>query len=778
MTENNDKADQLLGKLDALLKRQEDFSREIIKLRSEINQLKYPVQEQILPAIPEKETDAAITLAEEKIPLPEIPQEKAKSPRIPDPKFIDTSKVKSDFEKFIGENLINKIGIGITVIGVGIGVKYSIEHELISPLTRIILGYLMGIGLMGFGMKLKKNYENFSAILVSGAIAIMYFMTYAAYGIYSLIPQTLAFVLMLIFTAFTVLAATKYNKQVIAHIGLVGAYAVPFLLSEGSGKVWILFTYMAIINAGILILSLKKYWKPLYYSSFILTWLIVLSWFVNKYESGDYFTTALVFSTVFFVIFYVTFIAYKLLKKEVFDFSDIILLLANSFLFYGLGYVIINDQTGGEKWLGVFTLANAVVHFLVSVVIYKQKLADKNLFYLVSGLVLVFITITIPVQLDGNWVTLIWAAEAALLFWIGRTKDVSFYENLSSVLMMIAFGSLVHDWMSAYGPQLANPENKIKPLFNVSFLSSLVFIAAFAFINSINYKRPLKLPARGLSEIMYFLIPAILLVSLYAAFYLEIANYWNSLYTDSALSPSKDGRKFHYWNEALTEFKSIWLIIYSLFFVIVLSLFNMGKLKSLQLGWINLGLNLVMIVLFLTYGLLTLSELREIYLGQTLSEYYQRGSFYIWIRYVSYIFFALALWVSYRYILQDFMRGNFKTGFDFVFYTSVLWIASSELVHLMDMAASTQSYKLGLSILWGLYALTLIALGIWKRKKHLRIGAIALFGITLVKLFFYDIADLDTIAKTVVFVSLGILLLIISFLYNKYKNIIGDEKEE
>ena len=93
----------------------------------------------------------------------------------------------------------------------------------------------------------------------------------------------------------------------------------------------------------------------------------------------------------------------------------------------------------------------------------------------------------------------------------------------------------------------------------------------------------------------------------------------------------------------------------------------------------------------------------------------------------------------------------------------------------MDLAGSNQSYKLGLSILWGVYALLLIALGIWKKKKYLRVGAIVLFSITLIKLFFYDISSLNTIAKTIVFVSLGVLLLIISFLYNKYKHIISDE---
>jgi uncharacterized membrane protein len=107
-----------------------------------------------------------------------------------------------------------------------------------------------------------------------------------------------------------------------------------------------------------------------------------------------------------------------------------------------------------------------------------------------------------------------------------------------------------------------------------------------------------------------------------------------------------------------------------------------------------------------------------------------------------------------------------------------LWIASSELLNWMDIYNVQNSYKLGLSILWGTYALILIVLGIYKKKKHLRIGAIVLFAATLVKLFFYDIASLDTISKTIVFVSLGVLLLIISFLYNKFKDVIFAEDEK
>ena len=219
MNENNDKINQLLAKLEYLSSKQQSFSKEIYELREEIYTLRNV-----------KTSRSNLDVKQETV-VPSVPtqQESGYKQQPTNPNLVPNAvpKIKSDIEKFIGENLINKIGIAITIIGVAIGAKYSIEHQLISPLTRIILGYLMGLGLLGFGIKLKKKYENYSSVLVSGAIAILYFITYAAYDFYALIPQVTAFALMVVFTAFAVVAALNYNKQVIAIIGLVGGYAVP-----------------------------------------------------------------------------------------------------------------------------------------------------------------------------------------------------------------------------------------------------------------------------------------------------------------------------------------------------------------------------------------------------------------------------------------------------------------------------------------------------------------------------------------------------------------------
>ena len=688
-------------------------------------------------------------------------------------------QISNELERFIGENLINKIGIAILIIGVAIGAKYSIDNDLISPLTRIILGYLLGLGLLGLSIKLKSKYENFSAVLVSGSMAIFYFLTYFAYSYYQLIPQLLTFALMVIFTIFTVIAALQYNKQIIAHIGLVGAYAVPFLLSNDPGNAFVLFSYIAIINIGILVLSFKKYWKSLYYAAFALTWLIYFSWFAFDYDKDEDFNTAFVFASIFFIIFYVTFLVYKLIKKEQFNAIDIILLLINSFVFYGFGYAILDGQETGSQLLGLFTLCNAILHFIVSVVVFRLKLADKNLFYMIAGLVLVFITIAIPVQLDGNWVTLLWVGEAVLLFWIGRTENIPVYEYISYPLMALATLSLYQDWSNVYIDYYEfDGSETITPLLNIHFLSTALFIAGFGFIYYLynNKLYPAAIQSKKhLNNLVSIMIPAILISTVYFGFYFEINHYFNSIYQESEITINQYD---HYNNYDVLNFKAIWLLIYSMVFVSALSFINIKFIKSKVLGYINLGLNSLAVFTFLLSGLYILSELRERYLGKNVTEYYQIGSFHIIIRYLSFVFLAITLWMIYKYIQEVFMNLTNKIPFGILFHITVLWVLSSELINLMDLSGSTQSHKLGLSIFWGLYALFLIVLGIWKKKKYLRIVAIVLFSITLIKLFFYDISHLGTISKTIVFVSLGILLLIISFLYNKFKNSISDDVED
>lgn len=787
---NDDKIKELHRRLEQLSHKHNLVLKEIRSLRAEIYQLQ----------------DEQIEI--EKIVKPSVKQAIEKATDIPNVKTIDNpleqvfTKKTSDsedknikkqpqssisLEQFIGENLISKIGILITIIGVIIGAKYSIDNNLINPATRIIIGYIFGAGLLGVGIKLKSKYENYSAILVAGAIAIMYFLTYAAYSFYDLLPQLVAFAMMVTFTVLTVITAINYDKRIIAHIGLVGAYAVPFFLSDGSGDMQTFFIYVSIINVGILAIAFKKYWKSLYYAAFSFSWLIYLFWFYSDYLSNmpkDN-EVALLFSTVFFVIFYSTFLAYKVFRKDTLNSVDALMIFINSFICYGVFYVIFDNLESTRNYLGLFTLGHAAVHGLVCLLIYKQKIYDKKLFYLIFSLVLVFITIAIPVQLDGNWVTLLWTVEAALLFWAGRTKAIPFYEKLAFALMTLAFGSIIQDWGNAYYiPYRYDnlPNDLMTPLLNINFLTSILFIAAFGWINIIN-RNPTYTAAfankKRLLGITNFLIPTVFFVAIYVAFRAEIIHYFEQLFETSKLTiPTDDPEYSNYeYNYDINSFKIIWTINYTLIFFTILSFINLKKWKNANLGFFSLALSLITITVFLVQGMYELNDLQTAYLNWNEGDDFPKNAFYIIIRYLSYVFLGLLILMLYKYTKADFMKIKSQIPFDFILYFSILVVLSGEFLIWIEATNPMESTKLGLSIIWGIYALMLIGLGIWKKKKHLRLGGIALFALTLVKLFVYDISHLETIAKTIILVVLGVLLLIISFLYNKYKEVIWGEEE-
>lgn len=772
MGTTNQKYDELSKKLENIIRKQELFQYEIYQLQQELDKLKAsdvntPVSSSAGITAPETDTQ---------------PVAKASKPAPTAVQVNKEAKVKpkrtTNFERFIGENLFNKIGIVILIIGVAIGAKYAIDNQLIGPQMRIILGYVLGLGLLGFAIKLKKKYEGFSAVLLSGSFAILYFITYAAFSFYSLIPQGVTFGFLVFITIATVAAAINYNRQIIAHIGLVGAYAIPFLFDSSPEEMLFYFNYTALINAGILTIAILRYWKLLYLSAFSITWLLYSSWYAGAFKPVEHFKLAFVFLTIYFVLFFSTFIVYKLRKLSKFDFLDIVLVVINSFIFYGLGYSLLSTNDVGKDYLGLFTLTTAAIHFIVALIIYKNKLADRNLFYLVAGMVLIFITIAFPVQFDGGWVTMFWAGEAVILFWIGRSKGVKIYEYISYPLIILAFISIVQDWSEGYGTYvLEDPESRITPFFNITFLTSVFVISCYSVIFSLRSKARYinnSISSNSLIKTMGVITSILIVLTIFFAFWTEIANYWKQLYTDSyiKLPEGSDYPRYKY-NYDLKDFKTVWLWNYILLFMSVLTVLSINLKTKKAYAWIIFGFNALILLIYLPVCLYQLSELRESYLEQSVSEYYNSGIYNILIRYISFVFIALILVSTYR--LYIFLGKKLETGFHLLVSGTLLWVLSSEVLHWFDIASVPNSYKIGLSIFWGVYAMLMVVYGIKYKKTHLRIAAFGILGFTLLKLFIYDLSHMSAISRALIFILLGIVFLGISFLYNKYKKFIFDD---
>lgn len=790
---NNLSGDKLSRKLEKLIKKQYELDKEINKLKGEVNYLLYTKktseQASIEPIGKDNSVSENISIPETDINIIEkkkkTPDSQTENQPIPDsqtlkmetvntqPAFAYNKKKASNLERFIGENLINKIGIAILVIGVAIGSKYAIENFDFGVTFRIVAGYILGASLLGLAIWLKSKYLGFSAVLLSGAMAIFYFISYTAYSFHDLIPRNLSFILLLLFTLFTVFAALNYNQQIIAHFGLVGAYITPFLVSSGSSAWNILMIYVFVINTGILIIAIKKYWRSLHISSFVATYLILASWYAFDYEKYD-FKILFGYLTIFFVLFYSTFLINKLINKGKFGAFDIILLSANSFFYYGFGMGLINQLETETNYFGIFTLFNALLHFSTAFIIFRQKQAEKSMFLFIAGLVLLFLTLVFPSQFDGNWVTIFWAGEALILFLVGRVYRIKAYEISSYPLVVLSFFSLIHDWLFLNDKLQLNGLESVTPFLNICFFTALflsaVYLIILKFESLTKYKYP-EIDILKLRKVFITALPLLIITTLYLTFIIELDHSWDFKYQLSEkqiyLTSSEDSATTIF-NRNILRLEKIWTVNFSILFFSILSYLLLG-LKAAKHYLLSMVIVLAFhIVLFLFLSLYQLSELRESYLEPAYPDHYSYSNFLNMVRYLCFIFVGMLL-LTMRNIFNQIKPGVSRL-FDIILAVTVIWILSSELLQWLDIANAEKSYKLVLSILWGILALLLVIWGILKVKTHIRISAFVLIGIILIKMFFYDLSHMNGFKRSILFIALGILMLGISFLYNKYKH--------
>ncbi|MDF2189732.1 DUF2339 domain-containing protein [Paraflavitalea sp. CAU 1676] len=752
-----DKMDELSRRISELAAQQTHLGKQLLALMNELDELKRlsasaTTTPSIKEPIPVKEYHEVITAPSRK-PAAVVQSQARTQPPVSRP----ADGRGFSFEEFVGKNLASKVGILITIIGIFIGARYAIERELISPGMRIVIGYLCGGALVGIALKLRKKYELYSAVLMGGGLCVLYIITYVAWSFYHLLPQSVAFGAMLLLTGGIVYAAISYNQVIIAHLALVGAYAIPFLLSNNSGRYDFLFMYMLIVNAGILLLSFFRYWKSLFYVAYLLTWAIYSTWYVFEYDDRRHFALAFVFLCVWFLLFYATFLAYKLIKKEQYNFSDVLLLLSNTFIFYALGFALLSGYTDAVYWPALFTAANGLIHLGVSIIIRRFKLADRALYYMVLGLFVVFMTIAIPVQLDGNWVTLLWAGEALLLFIIGRTRAVELYERLSAGLVILALGSMFQDRIMNLNQYLYADAFR-----NIVFYTCLAVLVVMGIISWINRKeqyRPKEENRSGWTAFFDYLVPTLLFMFGYMLFYLETRDFAWQMVANG-------------WGKINGLVRSV-LFIYTNVYGLAVLMINQRWLRNKWLASASIAGLLIFSICYIVDGFRVFNELSIGYFMHTSAA----GPGVLLLKYGGIALLVYILSIGNRVVRQYTSDQTVLRSWLILLQVMTLAFISYEYVNWATIAGALEQYKVGLSIIWGLYALLLVVYGIWKKQRYLRLSAILLFAVTTLKLFFYDLSEAGTITKTLSFITLGIILLLVSFLYNKYKEVLfGDER--
>ncbi|CAM1350652.1 DUF2339 domain-containing protein [Tenacibaculum insulae] len=703
---------------------------------------------------------------------------KQKATAIPKKSWFKTFKEKNpDLEKFVGENLINKLGILILVLGISFFVKYAIDKDWINEPARVGIGILCGSLVMAIAHKLKKNYASFSSVLVAGAISIFYFTIYIAFNEYQLFSQTVAFTIMALITAFSSVVSVSYNRQELAVLSLIGGFAAPFMVSTGQGSYIILFSYITVLNIGILAISYFKKWKVSTILAFIFTTILFTSWCGVKISEATFsHTGALIFATIFYFIFSLIIVLNNLKNKGVFSTIEYIILTANTFIFFGIGMMILNDINA--NFTGLFTLLLAIYNLGYATILYKKFGLDKNAIYLLIGLALTFVTLTIPIQFEGNHITLFWAAEVVLLFWLSQKTRINSFKLGAIAVQILTIISLLIDW------DRYSFTKELTVIFNPLFVAGLV-VSTSLYVTYKLLKNEKDVATKFFTIKINFYKNTVLIVTLITTYFTGIleVNYQADQFLENSISALSFPLTYHF-----------------IFVAIVLYLTAIFKnKKAAKLMLVIASISIVCYIL--SFYKFPTNEMIQNFIKNTNTKY----AFYF-----HYIILGCLGYFVYHLFKKTTSIFNIKPTknkwLPWLFVFTVVYILSNEImihglyitntidstqlaenfsgtdknnfIYTKIKETKTQIIKIGYPILWGIFSFIFLIIGIRKQWKTLRVIALSLLGLTIVKLFVYDIKNVSETGKIIAFILLGILILIISFVYQKIKKLVIDEVPE
>jgi len=719
---------------------------------SSIPPLPPPIQKTHSEEIAEEAFETVAEKTEEhKVHIPEI-SETANNPK---KTFMQKHP---DLEKFIGENLINKIGIVILVLGLGYLVKYAIDKNWIDETARMAIGVLSAGGLIAIAHRLRKDYKPFSSVLIGGGLALLYFTISLAfhtegYPLYQM--QTLSFIILIFITIFAVLLSIVYDRIEIAILAIVGGFASPLILSTGQGNYIVLFSYIMLLNMGMLVLSYFKKWRLVNIVALVFTVLLFGLWLTGElmHDSYNKFIGAIFFATAFYIVFFLMNIIYNLKYQLRFKGLDVSLLLSNTAAYFSFAMLMLSHIHSGD-YEGVFPVLLAAFNFIFAYFVYHRKSTDKTLLFLLIGLVFTFITLAVPLQLEGNYITLFWSVESVLLLWLAQKSEFKVMKSGSVIVLLLMLLSILMDWNHAYQTTAFFSDDYVKLLpivFNKMFITSMVSVLSLLLTSYLLKKEGPQFMEFVPTRIYRLIIIFLSIFVAYTAGLLEV-NY----------------QAFHYFGGAS---QSVAAFTYNALFVLGLLIYErMQKSKIISV---------TVAVLSTVFVLLFLVALSSVY-AKSVYAIISGGEIYTnmllifrWISILAVYAISILLFRLSKRLNPSVRFDLTKVSLVFLVFT-IIYMLSADLdsigvlmANSKDVLAHTQ--KTGYAIIWGISSFVLMIIGMKRKNKSLRILSLVLFALTLVKLFVYDISEISKGGKIVAFILLGVLLLIISFMYQRLK---------
>ena len=346
---------------------------------------------------------------------------------------------------FVRGNPLLKIGVVVLFFGLAFLLRYVGSH---LPLWfKYLAVFGAGIAAAVAGEKLHTKNREYGLVLQGFGFGVMYLTALAALKWHHLLPAPLVFAVMLgAVAAMAALAAlaVRRDAKIMAQVALVGGLAAPILTSDGSGNYLVLFTYLAFLNTAVAWIAWHKAWRGLNITGFAGTFAIALSWGLRDYTAAHFATTEpfLLYHWLLYTAV-ACFFARRTLAQQPLSGSlkripndaplerimatfavyashirglDSTLLFGTAVAAFSMQYQMVAHW---QHAAAVSALGFAAVYAVFALWFARQDDDFAVMKQAFAALALLFVTLAVPLGLDGVWTASAWALEAALVYAFG-----------------------------------------------------------------------------------------------------------------------------------------------------------------------------------------------------------------------------------------------------------------------------------------------------------------------------------------------------------------------
>ena len=640
------------------------------------------------------------------------------SHRVETPKVEHKPEHKGFDEKNVGLYL-SRIGMVGLILGFAFLLKYSFDNNLIGPMARIAMGYVSAIVIFFIGEYYRKKYPDWSRAFTGGSLVLLYFSTFAAQYFYDFFSLPITVLLFTIITAFGVIIAMLYDSPIIFLFAIVGGYLTPLLISSTPSEEGLLkLAYIAVLNIGILVATSIKKWRAFDLLSFLIT-IIFLALLKDEVSMRIAGIMTVIYYLIFFVSSYLLSIESESQQKK----DNFLYIAKEMVVLYIVGHAAFLYLFIISIFEKDYKLETAIVGLVISAVYLIYTFASRHFQARKSHIYISTLSVSVACSI------------VALGFLNTATNDLK-TGIVSLVVGLVYFASAL----------LLKGQKDVDKLSKNLYMAMIVVSMAFS-ASAVAFIR--EATSDNVSGMLSVAI--------------------GLLYFATALIYRKEkenSQLYHFSIVAAVGFAStsIGLIFEANWSTILWSILSVGIVFASIEDRITRAVGVIVLHLA---GISALSNyaasVSEVTAGESII--FLNPDFFSAI--IPIVCAAICGYI-YKNLVKDGKEDENESLSVYLYTITNFFFTLIMIAELWYMIEIEQIRNVSITIFLALYAIIAIAVGIIRKSKYSRVVGLVLFSVAIAKIILFDLAELELIFRVLAFISVGIILILASFLYQKY----------